>query len=61
MSEENKRNLGVFQKLTSSDFVDHADQEVRGPAKGVKWFHGGAYPEASPHAEVMGEKPLPLP
>ena len=61
MSEENKRNLGTSEELTSSDFVDHADKEVRGPAKGVKWFHEEAYREASPHTEVTGEKLLPLP
>ncbi len=48
MSEENKRNLGVFQELTSSDFVDHADKEVRGPAKGIKWSHRGGIPRGLP-------------
>ncbi len=61
MSEENKRNLGVFQELTSSDFVDHADQEIRSPAEGVKWFHEEAYREASHYADETVEKRLPLP
>ena len=60
MSEENKRDPGASEELTSSDFVDHADQEVCGPA-GAKWLHEEAYREGSSHADVTVEEWLLLP
>jgi hypothetical protein len=60
MSEENKRDPGASEELTASDFVDHADQEVCGPA-GAKWFHEEPYREASSHADVTVEERLLLP
>jgi hypothetical protein len=60
MSEENKRDPGASEELTSSNFLDHADQEVYGPA-GAKWLHEKPYREGSFHADVTVEEWLPLP
>ncbi len=60
MSEENKRDPGASEELTSSDFVDHADQEVCGPA-GAKWLHEEAYREGSSHAAVTVDEWFLLP
>ena len=60
MSEENKRDPGASEELTSSDFVDHADQELRGSAW-IRRFHEEAYREGSSHADVTVEEWLPLP
>ena len=61
MSEENKRSLGTLEELTSSDFVDHADKEVRGPAEGLRRFHEAYNKEAFPDADdVTVEERLPL-
>ena len=54
-----KRDLGASEELTSPDFLDHADKELRGP-KWARRFHEKAYREAFPHADVTVKVRLPL-
>jgi hypothetical protein len=56
-----KRNLGPLEEQMSPDFLDHEEKGVRGSAKGVRRFHGEAYRETFPHADVTVEEWLPLP
>jgi hypothetical protein len=46
-----KRNLGVLGELRAPRFIDHADNEVRGP-EGVRRFRK-AYREAFPEEERL--------
>jgi hypothetical protein len=60
MSEENKQDPGASEELTSSNFLDHADQEVCGSAW-IRRFHEEAYREGSSRADVTVEERLLLP